>query len=258
MFFVYKLTGALANPLGLLFLAVLTGTTVISISRRKGKTFWAGISIISIATLGTILLSTPAISGYLLSKLETETPDLPDGQTGVAVLVLSGGFTRLPDGTAEPGPFTVQRLVEGAALARRGGWPLILSGGLSLEGGDSLARSMERKLIHLGYNVPVLLEERSRTTWENMIFSSELARREGFDHIIVVTNSFHMKRSLWMARKTMAMAVYPYPIGPLGDRSRDILRWIPSIEGLKDSTLAWREWLGLFVYRTVNPSPKPL
>ncbi|WP_085544518.1 YdcF family protein [Dethiosulfovibrio salsuginis] len=255
MFFVYKLAGALGMPLGLFLSIILAGIICISLSRKKGPLFWTAAGAIAIGALSLITLSMPAVAGYLLSTVETDKKDLPESNTSGAVLILSGGFTRLSDGTSEPGPFTLQRLIEGASLAERRGWPIILSGGMALEGGDSLAKCMERKLRELGYTAPVILEEDSRTTWENMFYSSTIAREKDLGFIVVVTNSFHMRRSLWMAKRAIPeMDIYGYPVGPLGDRSRDPLRWIPSAGGLRDSTLAWREWLGLMVYRFMSPS----
>ncbi len=254
-FFIYKLMGALGTPLGLFFLMTSSGLAVIALSQRRGRYLWAGMATITAALIGIITLSMPAVAGFLLHSVEGESKSLPTQHNPTAVIVLSGGFTRLPDGTAEPGPFTVQRLIEGVALAEQMGWTLILSGGLSFEGGDSLARSMERKVRELGYDFAVLLEESSRTTWENMVYSAKVARENGFRQVVIVTNSFHMRRSLWMARRIMTdMEIYCYPVGPMGDLSyRDPLRWIPSAGALRDSTLAWREILGLTVYRIVNP-----
>ncbi|NCC96521.1 MAG: YdcF family protein [Synergistales bacterium] len=255
MFFIYKIMGALGTPLGLFFLMTSSGLAVIALSQRRGRYLWVGMATITAALIGIIALSMPVVAGFLLHSVEGESKSLPTKQNPTAVIVLSGGFTRLSNGTAEPGPFTVQRLVEGAALAKQMGWTLILSGGMSFEGGDSLARSMERKIRDLGYDSAVLLEESSRTTWENMVYSAKVARENGFKQVVIVTNSFHMRRALWMARRVMTdMDIYCYPVGPMGDLSyRDPLRWIPSASALRDSTLAWREILGLTAYRIVNP-----
>ncbi len=255
MFFIYKLMGALVTPMGLFFLMTSSGLAFIALSQGRNRYFWTGMGAITTALIGIIVLSMPAVAGFLLHSIETESQSLPAKHNPTAVVVLSGGFTRLPNGMAEPGPFTVQRLVEGASLAKQMGWTLILSGGLSFEGGDSLASSMERKVRDLGYDSSVLLEENSRTTWENMLYSAKVARENGFRQVVIVTNSFHMKRALWMARRVMAdIDIYCYPVGPMGDLSyRDPLRWIPSGSALSDSTLAWREMLGLTAYRIVNP-----
>lgn len=48
----------------------------------------------------------------------------------------------------------------------------------------------------------VLLEDRSRTTWENLTFSAELMRERKADYrCVVVTNNFHVLRAALLARR---------------------------------------------------------
>ncbi|MFC4947356.1 YdcF family protein [Pseudonocardia sp. GCM10023141] len=86
----------------------------------------------------------------------------------------------------------------------RGAAPLLItSGGRGCDEDVSESRAMADYLIDRG--VPselILLEDRSRTTFENMTFSRELmaARRPGY-RCLVVTNNFHVLRAALTARR---------------------------------------------------------
>lgn len=260
MFFVYKLLGATTTPLVFLSLAILVGTFFTIHHRKRRPLLFFGPSIIILSVVILLSLSLPVTSHLLLRQVEIHRNELPPEGPIPVVMILSGGFTRKNSGKSEPGPFTTQRLIEGASLARQKGYPILLSGGLSYDRGESIARSMERAIRRWGYKGEIMLEENSRTTWENMTYSASILRHKGVDRIVLVTNSFHMKRSLWMAKKAMPdIEVYPYAIGSLADdMNSDPLKWIPTAGALRDSTLAWREIVGLTVYRILESRlPRP-
>jgi uncharacterized SAM-binding protein YcdF (DUF218 family) len=74
----------------------------------------------------------------------------------------------------------------------------------------------------------------------------------GFDAVVVVTNAFHMKRSLWCAEKALRdVKVYPWPVGRLSDdRLLDALDFLP--DSLHESVLGLREYLGLVAYHVIH------
>lgn len=74
---------------------------------------------------------------------------------------------------------------------------LIVSGGQGADELTSEAAAMANYLIEQG--VPeedILIENRSRTTFENLTFSKAILEKEGLGkHVLVVTNSFHALRA---------------------------------------------------------------
>ncbi|MCX5376250.1 YdcF family protein [Streptomyces sp. NBC_00091] len=127
------------------------------------------------------------------------------GDVDHVVMLGSGliGGNRVP-------PLLASRLRKGqqiyeAQLARGSRPPVLLtSGGKGSDEQVSEARAMADWLIEQG--VPeqaITLEDRSRTTEENMLFSREimLADKPGY-RCVVVTNNFHAFRAAMMARKT--------------------------------------------------------
>lgn len=249
-FFIYKLAGFLATPLGLFFFILVI------------TPFWAGKNkkklhrILFSSTVFLMIMSMNITANKMLEGLETIVPEIPTDscvKTDVAVLVLSAGSASNCDGTLTPDPYAISRITAGIKIAGKNGWPIIFSGGLGTSRNQSLANTMKVYARNTGYSGPIILEEKSRNTWENMIYSLEVLKKYHFNKIVLVTSSFHMKRTLWKARKVMlGIKLYPYPVGAIGDRSQNtLLDWIPTAGGLSKSTLAWKEYLGLFIYKII-------
>ncbi|PWG74936.1 hypothetical protein DF186_15320, partial [Enterococcus hirae] len=59
------------------------------------------------------------------------------------------------------------------------------------------------------------LEERSRTTWENALFSAEMLRAAGVERVVLVTSAAHMPRSRWCFEQN-GIEVIAAPVGFMG------------------------------------------
>ena len=93
---------------------------------------------------------------------------------------------------------------------------IIVSGGAG--SGTAVARSEARELAILLRlaGVPagaILLEERSRNTRENALYTRQLlASRPGIKSLVLVTSAFHQRRALGCFRR-VGLAVTPFPAG---------------------------------------------
>jgi uncharacterized SAM-binding protein YcdF (DUF218 family) len=87
----------------------------------------------------------------------------------------------------------------GAELFRAGRAPIVVFTGGKPRGDTApcpIARVMAALAIQLG--VPrenVLVEDRSRNTWENATYTSSLLRPRGIHRVLLVTDSVHMRRA---------------------------------------------------------------
>lgn len=103
-----------------------------------------------------------------------------------------------------------ERLNEALLLYYQGYAPYILvSGGVGPGEAVSEARVMQRYL--LAHGVPlehILIENRSRRTWENLSFSKQIIDRYNFRDVIIVTSSFHLARSISTAEQLGYEQVY--------------------------------------------------
>jgi uncharacterized SAM-binding protein YcdF (DUF218 family) len=193
-----------------------------------------------------VLLGMPLISTGLLNSLAPGPS--PPGPIPKAIVILSADAVRRDrPNDLEPGRLTLERTRAGAALQRRTGLPVLVSGGHVGDSDMSLAGMMARSL-HDDFGVPTRwTEDRSRDTWENAAFSAAILKPAGITRVYVVTNFWHMRRAL--------LAFRAAGLDPVAAPVR-MPYWPPfSLSQLVDRTSAWtrsydslHEWVGLLYY----------
>ncbi|MFX3635171.1 MAG: YdcF family protein [Candidatus Pristimantibacillus sp.] len=82
--------------------------------------------------------------------------------------------------------------------------PIIVSGGQGADEDISEAEAMNNYLVSYGISQDrIILENKSTSTEENLLFSKEIMKNQGIDQpsILLVTSDFHMFRAKYIARK---------------------------------------------------------
>ncbi len=114
----------------------------------------------------------------------------------------------------EDGPSRVLRFrIERAAefLKLHPAVRVIVSGGKGKDEPDSEASVMKQYLIQYGISEErIIMEDRSKNTEENFLFSSEFFDKE-HDQIAVITSNFHVYRSISLTKKLGYKNVYGIP-----------------------------------------------
>jgi len=252
MFFTLsKIFWFFANPINLIGLLLLA-TVVLLVLR------WRRLALVSAGTamLVFVLSAWTSLGALLLIPLEErfQRPEpMPANVAGI--ILLGGGFEgriNMVRGGYETG-VAGDRAVETAILARR--YPdarVLISGGtgtLILEGeGD--ADSAPRMLEALGVAPErMILENRSRNTHENAVFSRELADPQPGETWLLVTSAFHMPRSIGLFRKA-GFEVEPWPSDyrTAGNETLGFMQ-ASELDSLRNMNTALREWVGLVAYR---------
>lgn len=207
---------------------------------RRGRR----LAVVLLAPL--VALSLPVVASSLLAAL-----DIPDtamtGPTPQAIVILSADVERAAGAPADIGAMTLERERAGAALARRTGLPVLVTGGLITAPpplGEMMAASMPAD-----FGVPVRwTEARSATTWENAQFSAPMLKADGISRAYLVTHAWHMRRSV-LAFQRAGLDVVPVPVrrdpGPLWT----VEEFMPRASAWMRSYLALHEWAGLVQYR---------
>lgn len=263
MFFeISKIFGFFAQPLnfsifllGLCVLAALLG--------------WPRLSFVGMAVVFALL----AISGWtsvgarLLTPLEERFPRPAAPARVDGIVVLGGGLEgaiNLARGGYELNSGG-DRFVEAAILARR--YPearIIVSGGTGtlLLAGEGDADTAPRLLTALGVEPDrLVLENRSRNTYENAVYTRELVTPGPGETWLLVTSAFHMPRSIALFRKA-DFPVVPWPVDyrTSGTEGFGLFRDNPQ-DALQNTAVAIREWIGLLAYylsgRTDEVFPAP-
>ena len=223
------------------------------ISRRKT----AGAVLAAGALLLTWLLSCHAVAIVLAQTLLPQYAPLNaatlKGGSVKAIVVLGGGvLPQAPEyGQAQLNGTSAARLRYGLWLARASGLPAGFAGGVGWAAAgmatDTEGAAARRAAQEAG--APLRwVDEASRDTAENGRLMAALLQRDGVRHVALVTDAWHMPRSV-QAFERAGLQVTPAPTGFALPLERPLLEWLPSTHGLRLSRTVLREWLGLLVAR---------
>lgn len=169
-----------------------------------------------------------------------------------AIVILAGGVTH--DERERPhrdsvNAMTLQRLAQGARLARLSGLPVLLSGGRAPNREFSEAALMARVLEESMGVSARWIEDASRDTAGNARLTAGRLREAGVGRIVLVTQAYHMRRSQ-AAFEAAGLEVLAAPHGFMGGVKVDgIGSFLPSAGAVRISWLALHEALGLVWYR---------
>ena len=233
-------------PPNLFILAALVGVVLAWRWRRPG------LGLATAAVVCLYLAATPLIADWLLGAATALAASMPLAQAASspgAIVVLSADLHHAA-GPGEPdaaGPLTLERLAEAARLERRLDLPILVSGGWIEGAHASLATVMARTLQEDFDLRPTWLEDRSRDTYENAVFSAAILRQVGISSALVVTSPWHMARALW-AFHAAGYPVIPAPTPGARPSSWRVTSLLPQVPALNDSYLALHELVGLAWY----------
>jgi uncharacterized SAM-binding protein YcdF (DUF218 family) len=240
------------QPGNLLMLCLLAGVLLFLISRRRRGKVLVGISL-----LGFLVLAVAPIGPAMVLALEQRfpRPQLPERIDGILVLggavdpALSLSYGETVFNSA------VARVLAGIALARR--YPAAKVALIGGEGGFVPVGLPESRAT-LGLVVEegiaperVILEERSRSTYENAVYAKELVRPASGATWILITSAYHMPRSI-ASFDAVGWPVIPYPVDYRIDPQTGLRANFSLVDGLGAATLAGKEWAGLLGYRLMG------
>jgi uncharacterized SAM-binding protein YcdF (DUF218 family) len=245
LWFVSNLIAAALLPPLVLVILLATGLTV----RRRHPML--SISLIVFATVALLVLSTPWMGGVLLKSLEISQPISADSLKRSQAIVVLGGGRRID--AAEYGGDTLsslslERLRYAARLARSTGLPLLVTGGKPGGGSEAEADLMARLLREEFGLTACWTENTSLTTWENARHAAPLLHESGKRRIALVTHAWHLRRAVPLF-EAQGLAVLPAGIQFSRIRVNDVFDLVPTPAGLRDSTFALHEWLGILWYK---------
>jgi uncharacterized SAM-binding protein YcdF (DUF218 family) len=202
------------------------------------------------------LLSTPAVGHLAALSLECGYPPVEERSADAqAVVVFSAGLI-LPEGPrirAELDEDSLKRCLLAARLYSGGRpCPVLVSGGrVNPESdGPAPAAVMGDLLLQLGVRPSdLVLEERSRTTYENAVESARLLKERGIVRVALVVDAVDMPRAAACLRK-QGVEVLPAPCHFRAAGFPDTPdAFLPSPSGAGGVQRAWHEWLGMLWYR---------
>ena len=213
---------------------------------------WRGVggAVVLASSLLLFALSTPAASSGLMRWAEAGLPVSLDLARAQAIVVLGGSVVPgngrdIPD---RLGAVSLERVDLAAAAYRKLHLPVMVSGGAPRSGHDSEAELM-RAALQQDFATPVAWsEDRSRTTWDNAVFSTAILKPAGLNTVVVVSQAWHLPRAVWSFQKAGLTAV-PWPAPRAAWHADGIGDFIPRLAALDDSMRALHELVGMAYYR---------
>lgn len=249
MFYLAKIVWTLIIPGNLLIEGLIVATWLLGRRGFRGPVLHA---LRALSLLALAIWFTP-LADWTIDPLEQwyRAPDpLPEKVDGIVVL---GGWENMIQLAVHGQPgFTpsAERFFRGITLARK--YPsakLVFTGGSGdplrphLSGGDvaeaaALSFGIDRERL--------IIERKSRDTWENAMFSKALVQPRDGETWLLVTSASHMPRSMGCFRKA-EWKVIPVPCDFVSTGGA----WMPSIEAgvpLGRFQKGFHEWVGLAGY----------
>ena len=245
-----KVLGLLTTSGPLLLLTLLLGTALLwSRHWQRGRVF---LTVVVLGLTALLLLpAQPALTGLLEDRFQ-QAPPLPDHIDGIIIL---GGMIRPAISRSRGRPTlndAAERLIEGARLARLHPEAKVLFTGGSADPWKPEARESDfasRVLLDMGVDPSrLLIEDKSRNTYENAVFSRKLAPDQGAGNWILVTSAMHMPRSVGVFRE-VGWRVIPWPVNYLTGAEAEWANEDVPVERLYFLSRTLHELFGLAYYR---------
>ncbi|HEY8189196.1 MAG TPA: YdcF family protein [Micavibrio sp.] len=251
MFFALsKIAWAILSPLNLVLLLLLGGALVGWFRRRTGRILAVtGVLILIIAGV------TP-LGANLLVRLENrhvrpeKQPEIVSG-----ILILGGAFDTGLSAARHVAVSNdnMERVLEGVRLAKE--YPLaevVFSGGEGklLRRVQPEAREATAWLRNMGFEpARFTFEDKSRNTYENILYTQEMINPGPQEIWIVVTSAYHMERTMGVFRALGWGNIIPWPTDYRTDGEK---RWLPEkfdVAGnVYKTDLALHEFAGITAY----------
>ena len=220
------------------------------------KPRWAG-GCITLAIMVFAVCGNPSFSYTLYAQHERTHLPLPvEEYPQVDAIVVLGGSLGPP---LSPRLYSdlngnTDRILHGVRLYRAGrAATIVLSGGNVFPQPGIEGESFYAAQLMEEWGVPrsaILIEDRSRNTYENALYSKTILDENGLKTVLLVTSALHMPRALPVFRGNGIDAIAAptdYKIVDLAQPRS--LNWIPSLGALGTLSALIRENLGIIVYR---------
>ncbi len=238
----YFILNLITNVLFIIFLI-----SSISLILKKQKVFY--ISIIILLTL-----SLPITYKIPLYYLEKPYKKYEIDNTIDLIVILGGGLHHYHnyDEKTTINQRTLERLVFGTYLHKKHSIPILVTGGDVFNIGINEADIMNKIIVERLKGGVKFIENKSKTTEENAKFSSKIFEENNIQKILLVTNSWHLKRSEYFFKmfspnlEIIPVSGYSY----LGDNLNISFKdFIPAMKSFYFHEFILKEYIILFYYK---------
>ncbi|MCV0426426.1 MAG: YdcF family protein [Roseibium sp.] len=250
-FYVAKIGYFFIQPSNFLIALVVLGL-ILGLGERWRK---SGTRIAWIGAIGLLVCGFSPVANWLILPLEERFPR-PETLVGYdGIIVLGGAVDTIVTGGRGDTALTTsgERITITARLADRlPDAKVIHTGGrgVIVPAQATEAEGAARLFEDFGISSErVILEDVSRNTWENAVFTKELVDPKPGQKWLLVTSAYHMPRSMGVFEKAGWSGVTAYPVDFRTRGAEDkTLGFSGASKGLRRFDVAFKEWVGLIAY----------
>lgn len=248
-FYISKLIWLLVSPDSLLLALIILSLVLLYIGKQKLAKI-----ILSTASGLLIIIAFFPVGEWLLYPLESRfqtNPSLPEKIDGIVILSgaeapeLSHMWNQVELGAAAERDLAFLNLARQHPKAK-----LIFTGGTgSLTKQDYKAADVAKILFkQQRFDIKrIMFERESRNTYENAIYSKDIAKPLKNENWILITTGWHMPRSIGIFCKA-EWTVIPYPVDHQSNKENLFRIDFDLATNLDTLKTGIKEWLGLFAY----------
>lgn len=253
MFFALsKLFWIVLDPSNFVLIVMLTGCLLLYTRR-----FVLGRRICMFGLGLTILFGVVPLGNYFLNLLEDrfQPVSLPEHVDGIIVLggVLDMAVTLSRDQQSFNGSSERIVALQGLTDTYRN-VPVVFTSGSGFvfqqefKEAQLIRQTLQKLVVNPGR---IVLEDQSRNTYENVLYSKELLNPQPGERWVMVTSASHMPRAMGIFRK-QDWQVIPYPVDYKTAQAWDWNSPVKVFKRFEQIRFALHEWLGLLVYRLTD------
>ena len=201
--------------------------------------------------------SMPLISSSMMASLERQFPPMKIEDTPKAdiAIVLGGGVM----GVSPPRAMTeisdvTNHLLYASRLYKAGKiGSIVIVGGSLMRPAEGPMDGEDARSLLMEWGIPaeaITAEEMRPNTFENARKIKDMKRIKPFDSALLITSAYHMPRAVAVFENS-GVEIIPASsnVRVLRRAPISILDFVPSVDALRQSTLAIREWIAILVYR---------
>ena len=243
-----KIVGFVLMPTSLVWLLLLA---LLIRSWREPRWRWAHAA----ALVAYTAAGSPWTSYLLLTSLEDDFAairPLDESASYDAIVVMGGGTSRTPSKTPQLN-VSGDRIRIAAAIFTRGGTPLLVTSGSTVDWSRDV--SAETEAIWVAMGIPreaILRVPAPRNSVQEIAALAELARERGWKHVGLVTSARHMPRALALCER-YDFEVAPLPSDFRADRpAPGLLAVLPTGDAFADVGNATWEYVGIAAVHLVG------